>query len=84
MAEPIAREVVVAHLDDQRRSERLPFPRALAAPPTGPAGRVAGEAGGLDQRADLVEQGLAGGGGKPGCEAHVVEEPLLIVEAEEQ
>ena len=56
MAEAVAREVVVAHLGDQPRGERLPLPRALGAPAAGPARRVTGEARPAFERFELLRQ----------------------------
>jgi hypothetical protein len=84
VAEAVAREVVVAHLDDQPRGERLPLAGALGAPAAGPARRAAGEARRRDQRLEPGQQRLPGGGGEAGGEAHVVEQPVAVVEPEEQ
>src|SRR4051794_37679968 len=43
VAEAPAREVVVAHLADQSRPQRLPRGRPTLAPAAGSAGRLAGE-----------------------------------------
>ncbi len=43
MAEAAAGEVIVLHLDDELRRERLPFRRALCAPSAGPARRLSGK-----------------------------------------
>src|SRR4051812_37739680 len=50
VAEAPAREVVVAHLADQRRPQRHPLGRAPLAPAAGSARRLAGETGRLAQR----------------------------------
>src|SRR5262245_66436785 len=44
VAEAVAGDVVVAHLDHELRLQRFPFPGPLRAPPRRPAGRFAGEA----------------------------------------
>src|SRR5690606_13989563 len=82
--EPAAAYVVVAHLDDQRRPQRLPVGAARRAPAARAAGRVAGEAGRLDQRLQAARQRgpLAGRDGRG--EADVVEAAAVVVETEQQ
>jgi hypothetical protein len=84
VAKAVAREVVVAHLHDQSRLDRLPLRRALGAPAAGPARGAAGEAGRLDQRLELRQERHAGGGREAGREADVMEQPIRVVEPEQE
>src|ERR1700730_3221156 len=77
-------EMVVAHLADQDRAQRLPVGRAPLAPAAGSSRAPAGEARRLDERhhqaLDLAALGVA----EAGAETDVVEQALLVVEAEQQ
>src|SRR5207244_2320993 len=84
VAEAPGGDLVVADLDDQLGPERLPFGRSRRAPAAGTAGRVASEAGRLDQRLESRRQCRAIDGGDAGGEADMVEQPLVVVEAKEQ
>src|SRR5207302_5548036 len=84
VAEASSREVIVANLDHELGRERLPLPRPLRAPSTGPARGSTGEAGRLDERCHLREQSLAHAGREPRGEADVMQETVTIVEPEEQ
>src|SRR5258707_13999011 len=84
VAEAMACEVVRADLDDQSRLEGLPLARALGAPAAGTARRAPGEAGRLDQWLQLGQERSPGRGREPGSEADVVEQPVRVVEAEQQ
>jgi hypothetical protein len=80
VTEAVAREVVVAHLDDQPRGERLPLARALGAPAAGPARRAAGETGIPFQRDHDVGDLLAIRNRETRREANMVEQSFVVVE----
>src|SRR5687767_11513553 len=61
MAEAIAGDMIVAHFDDKVGPQRLPFGGAFGAPAARRAGRVAGEAGWLDESFEPLRQYLAAG-----------------------
>src|SRR5438094_5806148 len=69
VAEPAAREMIVADLHHQLRRERLPLARALRAPPTRTPWRAAGEARGLDEPREHGHEPLALLRGQGGGEA---------------
>src|SRR5688572_10573836 len=84
VTEAAAAEVVVADFDDELGVERLPFGAALRAPAARAAGRVAGEAGRLDELLEpLRERGLVLGADRR-AEADVVEQAPVVVEPEQQ
>src|SRR5690348_4906571 len=84
MPEAAAGEVIVLHLDDELRRERLPLARPLGAPPAGPTGRLAGEAGRLDQLLELLRDRRLLVVGDVAREAHVMQQAAFIIEAEQE
>src|SRR4029077_8378516 len=84
VAEAIAGDMVVLHLDDQFGLQRLPLCTALGGPATRSARRVAGEAWTAAQLLQLARQGGALIVTDRRGEADVVEQSLLVVEAEQQ
>src|SRR6201995_1826617 len=84
MAKALAAEMVVADLDHELRLERTPLCRPLGRPAARAARRVAGEAGLCNQRLEAVGQcGLVVALDRGG-EADMVQQSLVIVEAEQQ
>src|SRR5689334_716728 len=84
MAETAAGEVVVLHLRHQRRPQRLPLGRTLRAPAARSARRAAGEPRRLDQRLDELGDPLPILLAKARGEPDMVEEPLVVIEPEQQ
>ena len=84
VAEAPAGEAIVLDLDDQPGRERHPLARALRAPAAWTAGRRAGEAGRPDERPQPGEQRLAIRRLEARGESHVVQQPLAIVEPQQQ
>jgi hypothetical protein len=84
VAEAMAGEMIVLYFGDELGREGLPFGAALGAPAAGSAGFGAGEAGRFDERFELFgERGLVGGG-ETGGKAHVTQQALLVIEAEQE
>ena len=84
MAEPVARHVVVSDLDDQLRPQRFPFAAALRAPAARPTRRLAAETWRPLQSAKLSGQRRPLVIGDRRGEADVVQQPLRVVETQQQ
>ena len=90
MAEASTGEVVVLHLADELVPKWNPFGGALGGPPAGTSGSIAAEANFLsllliaDQRFQSLQQTRATFCVEAGCEPHVVELALIVVESEQQ
>src|SRR5947209_2668561 len=84
VAKAVSRDMIIAHLDDELRFQRLPFGRALGTPAARRARRVAVEAGWRDELFELLcESGfvaIGDGGGKP----DMIEPAGIVVETEQQ
>src|SRR5690242_18884721 len=78
-----AGKVVVSHLHDQLRRERIPFPAPLRAPAARSARRSAGEPGGLDQSLEALGELRLLALRHVGGETHVVQH-ALVVQAKQQ
>jgi hypothetical protein len=76
--------MIITDLDDEFRTQRLPFAAALRAPSAGTAGCIAGETGRLDETFELLGQGPAIEVVKRRGKADMVELAFIIVEAEQQ
>ena len=84
VAEAAAGEVVVLELGDELGFEGLPLGAAFGGPAAWAAGGVAGEAGRRDEWLEHFGEFFALVGFEGGAEADVVEEALVIVEAEQE
>src|SRR5690606_25850843 len=84
VTEALACDVVVTHLDDELRPQRLPFGRALRAPPARRAGRPAREAGRLPERLEPLRQRPSGPSRDRGSKADVVEQAPIVVKTEQE
>jgi hypothetical protein len=84
VAEAISGDVVVAHLGDEFRPQRLPLGAPGVRPTAWAAGRVAREARRLDQALERLRQRRPLCIGDAGGEADMVEAALVVVEAKEQ
>jgi len=76
--------MIVAHLDDQARLDRLPFARAFGAPAARSAGRLAGEAGAASDRLEAVREIRLVLGRERRGEADMVELAVGAVETDQQ
>src|SRR5215472_11409341 len=76
--------MVIAHFDNELGAKRLPFAGALGAPAARTARSAAGEAGWRDELLQAARQRRLFLGRQRCREAGVVEEALLVIEAEQQ
>ena len=84
MPEPVASYMIVSNLDHQLRPQGLPLGRSLGAPATGSTRRIPSEARRRDKFLKPCSQRgfvLVGYGGR---EADMMQQPGIIVEAEQQ
>ena len=84
VAEAAARDVVVAHLDDNLRLHRLPFAGALGAPAARPARRLPCKTWRRDQRFERLSQSVALGIADGCGEADMIKLAIRVIEAEQQ
>src|SRR5690606_39412151 len=84
MPEAVARDMVVANLDHQLMAERLPLPGSVGAPSARPARRLSGEAWRPGHRFQSLRQCWPLVVRNSGCVADMVEEPVIIEEAEKK
>src|SRR5687767_8382326 len=84
VAEAAAIEVIVAHLDDQLRRQRLPLGRPRRAPATRTARRLTGEARRLHEFLEALRDRLLLGVRDVRREADVVQQPRAVVQPEQQ
>lgn len=82
MAKAIRRNVVKPDLDDERRSNGLPFGAPPIAPPAGPSRRLTGKAGRFAESLQLASQGRALCIGDRRRKSDMVELTRLVVEPE--
>ena len=82
--EPAGRHLVVAHLDDEFRPERLPFASALGAPAARTSWGPPGKPGRLDKLFETAGQ-IRPVASRQGCgEADMIQPPLVVIEPEEK
>ena len=84
MPKSTGREMIVGHFDHKLRRERLPLARTLRAPATRTAWRSAGEAGRANVPFQLLRHRRLRLGGDVRCEADMVQQTFVVVEAEKQ
>src|SRR5205085_3611728 len=84
VAETACSEMIERDLDHQLRHQRLPLGRPLAAPAARASRSAAGEAGRLDQLFDLRGQRLAIFVLEARRLAAVMQQALIVIEAEQQ
>jgi len=84
VAEAPAGDVIVLHLDDQPGPQWLPLTATLGRPAAGTARRIAGEAGAAAQPLELARQRRPVGIGYRRREADMIEQALIVIEAEQQ
>src|SRR5579872_2427004 len=84
MAEALVGDVIERHFDDELGHEGFPLVRPLRAPATWSSGRSSGKTRWLDQRFELGHERLALVCGKSGREPDVMEQPVAIVQAEQE
>src|SRR5512146_424473 len=84
MTETSARDLIVAHFDDELRLQRLPLAGTLGVPPARTARRIPGEARRLDQPLKVSRQLVPLLCGNRGCEADVIEQAPLVIEAQQE
>ncbi len=80
MAEAVAGDVVIAHLDHQFWAKRLPLGRPRCAPATRSPWRIAGEAGRRHELFQTLGEGRLFSVGEGGGEADMVQKSILVVE----
>ncbi len=84
MTESASCDGVKGDFDNQFRTERLPGCRAFGTPATWSTGGVSSEAGRLNQCLEFGQKSPALFGLKARAEAHVVEQPRRVVQAQKQ
>src|SRR3954452_807201 len=84
VSKTVPREMIVLHFHDKFRRERLPLSTSLGAPPARAARFAAGESGRLNDLFQLFRQRWFFGGRKARGKAYVVQEPVLVVQSEQE